>query len=90
MRPIVKLLLGPNFVSIILTLTARVLQPNFCRNLTNKLTYTAAIHYFMLISGADPRANMIFDRLEEMPQKMTRDMLAEAIEEHEGFVEKTM
>jgi len=38
----------------------------------------------------DPRVIVIFERLEEMPQKLTKEMLAEVVEEHEGIVEKVL
>ena len=41
----------------------------------------------MGILPSDPRVVAIFERLEEMPQKLTRQMFAEVIEEHESFVE---
>ena len=44
----------------------------------------------MGILSDDPRVVAIFERLDEMPQKMTKEMLAEVVEEHEGTVEKVL
>jgi len=44
----------------------------------------------MGIMQNDPRVVEIFERLEEMPQKLTKDMLTEVIEEHEGVVERVL
>ena len=38
----------------------------------------------------DPRVVEIFERLEEMPQKLNKDMFTEVIEEHEGIVERIL
>lgn len=38
----------------------------------------------------DPRVIIIFERLEDMPQKMSKDQFYEVIEEHEGIVEKVL
>ena len=38
----------------------------------------------------DPRVVVIFDRLNDMPQKLTKEMLAEVVEEREGIVEKVL
>lgn len=44
----------------------------------------------MGIQPSDPRVAEIFERLEEMPQKLSKEMLVEVIEEHEGFVERVL